>query len=210
MQLWGSFVRTLDRRLAASLAQAAHPARSRTWLLAVVLALEASAIAASWRWLAEPSWTTSLVLPWVSAAPILLLLFLSGLRPRHLGLDGPARSPWLVLAALTALVAGGVALAFAHSMELLVPWREVAHLAVQSGSFSLAEEIIWRGFLLAQVAAVLARAWGSGPLTRWLALAITSVAFGVSHVPVALVEGAVVATVGQTAAGGLLFAFLYT
>lgn len=144
---------------------------------------------------------------------------LGRLRPAELGLS--ARSlreslPVLLGLWLTAQVVLG-ALGTAAGDLTWAPsarsWSAAAGLRLQAvlGS-GLIEEVLYRGFLLVQAYAWLRRR-RDATQALWMALAATSLYFGVNHVPAGLRMGLAAPDlalyVAQCALGGMLFAALF-
>ncbi len=146
------------------------------------------------------------------------------LRPRDVGLRRSTFLPglaWTLVAWLTIQVIAGAAdlLAFGH-LTLNATWRVYSVVAVlgiflfdQLLGNSLFEEIVWRGFLLPQLALKFERRMRR-PAVRWTAAILVSQAlFALYHIPIQIYDGEPLASLpfalGPIWIIGILLAVVY-
>ncbi len=130
---------------------------------------------------------------------LMLLLWLGGLRPRAIGLNGRKALAGLGLtAALWAAIQGiglVVALIGGGGLALQPQWAErgvavmVGALLAQLFGNALHEEIAYRGFLLNHVIARLRDSLGDPRRAQWVGLLASQAIFALIHVPIRLLTG---------------------
>ncbi|KAA0230475.1 CPBP family intramembrane metalloprotease [candidate division KSB1 bacterium] len=165
---------------------------------------------------------------WISIMVIAgaVIMLVGRLRPFHFGIDLSKLGAGLLYAAMIWLLLNVFFLAFALAANTAVQfdpsWSEpgvrykISEFAGQIAGNALAEEIIYRGFFLAQVLLLLRTRFEKRPWL-WAALAIlfSAAIFAVSHAPNRIWQGrydSALAIVGDQAGlmfGGLFFGWLY-
>lgn len=171
---------------------------------------------------AGPSAVDNLVIFWTLFIVVVvgMMFGLGHLRPRDVGLDrrgiGTAVVVTLLVWIAIQLVAAATAAATGAPVTIHPSWRQYGAFRVLLWTFGMlagtafVEEVVFRGFLLTQLAVALP---GSRGIRLWSALVLSQIVFGVSHAASLMRGGmsgeALLLQLGLLTIAGLILALLY-